>query len=353
LIVGAAMVPEPIPATREIPIRPAVVKPLAPDTYKVQFTLSAAGYQKLRRAQDLLRHGIPNGDLAAVMERALTLLVENLEKKKLAVTRRRRASRPATRGSRHIPAAVRREVWRRDDGQCALVGSHGRCTERGLVEFHHVVPFADGGEASVDNVQLRCRAHNQHEAALRFGAHIVRENAPAYGSRGLGPDRAEWKTQWPNDMRPARPVDPATGFPELYTSGPYVVNAGRPVQPGTALEQPPKCDDSHAEKLAEQWATDAQLSPRNIRVFQMRWAAIVFGWPAAIMSILLGVLGVTVRRWTWVVGGALAGSPFLLYLSLTPVSGGSPCLWRPLTPVPLWRRTANVGGRPGCSSRRC
>jgi hypothetical protein len=53
----------------------------------------------------------------------------------------------------------------------------------------------------------------------------------------------------------------------------------------------------------------------------MPWAAIVFGWPAAIMSILLGVLGVTVRRWAWVAGGALAGSPFLLYLSLTPRFG--------------------------------
>jgi hypothetical protein len=39
------------------------------------------------------------------------------------------------------------------------------------------------------------------------------------------------------------------------------------------------------------------------------------------MSILAGVLGVIVRRWTWVVGGALAGSPFLFYLSLTPRFG--------------------------------
>jgi hypothetical protein len=169
------------------------VKPLSPDTYKVQFTLSAAGYQKLRRAQDLLRQGIPNGDLAAVMERALTLLVENLEKKKLAAVHRPRASRPTVPGARSIPAAVRREVWHRDDGQCAFVGTHGRCTERGSLEFHHVVPFADGGEASAANTQLRCRAHNQHEAALCFGAHVVRENAPAYGEPWTrsGPSRVE------------------------------------------------------------------------------------------------------------------------------------------------------------------
>ena len=70
-----------------------------------------------------------------------------------------------------------------------VVGTHGRCTERGFLEFHHVVPFADGGEASVSNIQLRCRAHNQHEAALSFGAYVVREGSPVYASGGLGPDR--------------------------------------------------------------------------------------------------------------------------------------------------------------------
>ena len=66
--------------------------------------------------------------------------------------------------SRHIPAAVKREVWRRDDGRFAFVGTEGRCRERGFVEFHHVVPFADGGAATPGNIELRCRAHNAYEA---------------------------------------------------------------------------------------------------------------------------------------------------------------------------------------------
>jgi hypothetical protein len=32
-----------------------------------------------------------------------------------------------------------------------------------------VIPFADGGETAVANLQLRCRAHNQHEATLWSG----------------------------------------------------------------------------------------------------------------------------------------------------------------------------------------
>ena len=41
----------------------AEVKPLAPEQYKVQFTVSRETYQNLREAQDLLRHRIPNGDV--------------------------------------------------------------------------------------------------------------------------------------------------------------------------------------------------------------------------------------------------------------------------------------------------
>jgi hypothetical protein len=60
-------------------------------------------------------------------------------------------------------------VWARDDGQCAFIGRTGRCTERHFIEFHHVSPYAVGGEPTVDNIELRCRAHNVHEAQKYFG----------------------------------------------------------------------------------------------------------------------------------------------------------------------------------------
>jgi 5-methylcytosine-specific restriction endonuclease McrA len=72
--------------------------------------------------------------------------------------------------SRHIPAAIKREVWKRDEGQCAFQGTRGRCVETGFLEFHHVVPYADGGETSASNIQLRCRTHNGYEAELWSGA---------------------------------------------------------------------------------------------------------------------------------------------------------------------------------------
>lgn len=73
---------------------------------------------------------------------------------------------------------MKRAVWDRDGGRCAFVGAAGRCAERGFLEYHHVVPFVDGGETTVGNLELRCRAHNAHEVERWFGASeqdLVRE----------------------------------------------------------------------------------------------------------------------------------------------------------------------------------
>jgi hypothetical protein len=143
-----------------------LVTPRSPGRYLLRVTISSETHAKLRQARDLLRHAIPDGDPAAILDRALTLLVHRLEREKAAITSRPRASRtsggPAEpqSGSRRIPAAVRREVWIRDQGRCAFEGPHGRCRETGRLEFHHIVPFASGGRAEASNMALRCRAHN-------------------------------------------------------------------------------------------------------------------------------------------------------------------------------------------------
>jgi 5-methylcytosine-specific restriction endonuclease McrA len=87
-------------------------------------------------------------------------------------------------GSRHVPVATQRAVWQRDGGRCAFVGPQGRCTATAFLEFHHVVPFAAGGETSEKNLELRCRSHNQYEADRYFGplqVPLVREARAVYG----------------------------------------------------------------------------------------------------------------------------------------------------------------------------
>jgi hypothetical protein len=172
---------EPVPSARDAtqatsrltptvpPVRPPIVAPLAPERFQITVTVSRETHDKLRRAQDLLRHVVPNGDPAAVLDRALTALVAGLERTKLAATKRSHRAKSTGPRSRHIPAAVRRAVWKRDGGRCAFVGAQGRCRETGLLEFHHVVPFAVGGKADVDGIELRCAQHNKYEAEQVFG----------------------------------------------------------------------------------------------------------------------------------------------------------------------------------------
>ena len=151
-----------------------VIAPLAPARYRVQFTVDAATHEKLRQAQDLLRREIPDGDPAEIFDRALTLLLHDVARKKLAETSKPGPGTPAQPGSRHVPADVKRAVWVRDRGRCAFVAANGRrCTERVFLEFHHCEPYAIGGEPTVANISLRCRPHNVYEAELLFGPWVT------------------------------------------------------------------------------------------------------------------------------------------------------------------------------------
>jgi hypothetical protein len=155
---------------RGLPPPRAAIEALAPDRYRFQVTIGGETLEKLRLARDMLRHANPSGDDAAILDRALTSLLLDLAKAKFAATDAPRPSRGTGLESRHIPAEVRRVVWLRDLGCCAFVGAEGRrCKERAFVEFHHVRPFAVGGAPTADNIQLRCRRHNDYEARVFFG----------------------------------------------------------------------------------------------------------------------------------------------------------------------------------------
>lgn len=191
---GSSLAPERTTLTPEVtlPAQRPTVKPLATDRYEVRFTASGATRDKLRLAQDLLRQVVPSGDLAEVVDRALSALIEQLSRKKLSIVRRPRAKARAAARGRHVPAPVRRAVWIRDKGRCAFIAADGhRCRERALLEYHHVKPYAVGGEATVANIQLRCRAHNGHEADLFFGAMPGRR-----GTDVVGEGREKYAVSW-------------------------------------------------------------------------------------------------------------------------------------------------------------
>jgi hypothetical protein len=147
---------------------PAVVVPLSADRYRLQVTIQEEAHDDLRSLQDLLRREIPDGDPAAIVARALKLLRQETEKRAFSATTRPRPQRAVAPASRDIPAHVERAVWQRDQGQCSFAGSKRRCEERSFLEFHHLTPWIVGGLPSVENIALRCRAHNAYEANVYF-----------------------------------------------------------------------------------------------------------------------------------------------------------------------------------------
>lgn len=199
----SARPPEParcMPAPAPVNTR-QVVQPLAPERYKLQLTIARETHDTLRQLQHLMRHAIPDGDPSRIIDRALTLLLEDVLRQKCGATKSPRAGAVECSDSRGIRAAVRRAVWARDGGRCAFVGTHGRCTETAFLEYHHRQPFAAGGKATVENIELRCRAHNAYEAHLFFTGDVVRESdvdsfwneLPPLGGHGLAPT-CRWGT---------------------------------------------------------------------------------------------------------------------------------------------------------------
>jgi hypothetical protein len=104
------------------------------------------------------------------------------------VGRAARAAMTQSWGSRHIPDAIKREVFQRDGGRCAFIDEHGRrCTETGMLEFDHRDGFARTHVHLADRIRLLCHAHNQHAAEQMYGRSFM---AFAQGEDGMIPVKA-------------------------------------------------------------------------------------------------------------------------------------------------------------------
>ncbi|MEM6732565.1 MAG: HNH endonuclease, partial [Myxococcota bacterium] len=222
--------PEPVPAfERHRASDVSRCTALSESRYRLQVTLPEHTRAKLDAARELLRHQVPDGDLASVLDHALDALIEARMKRKFAKTSRPRreifrhspassvaesqpkpvSERPSVSAvtssssrsddskqpsaqssphprsrSRHIPNAIKRAVVERDGMRCSFVDEEGRrCTATSPLEFHHHDPFAKGGDHSVENVSLLCRAHNGHAARRDYGRMMERYRKPADGVR--------------------------------------------------------------------------------------------------------------------------------------------------------------------------
>jgi 5-methylcytosine-specific restriction endonuclease McrA len=134
------------------------------------------------------------------------------EPRELSATLARRASN----SGRHIPAALKRAVWERDQGRCTFVGSRGfRCRETGRLEFHHEQSFAKDGPMTLENLALRCRPHNDLAAEQDFGREHMRRKKEA--------PRVRQEVPASEPARGAAPPDPA---PVAHEHAPARIKSG-------------------------------------------------------------------------------------------------------------------------------
>jgi 5-methylcytosine-specific restriction endonuclease McrA len=206
-----------------------------PQHYQVQFSTIEEHAELVERAKALLARSRPGLTLGELHLEAMRLLVASLEKRKFAVADRtspvsvkrprdlenenpprlrgavtenenpprqrgehenenpprqrgavtKSENSPRQRGerevtlrtrSRYVPVAERREVYRRDDGQCTYVDARGeRCCETRYLELHHLQPFAKSGPSVATNLTLRCPPHNALAAENDFGLQLITE----------------------------------------------------------------------------------------------------------------------------------------------------------------------------------
>jgi hypothetical protein len=177
--------------------RRATVAPLTEETFKIQFTASRGFRDKLRQAQDLLRHRVPDGDMEAILGRALDLLIHEVKKERFAVGRKVRqgSKENSDHSSRHIPDAIKRAVYERDGGRCTFTDERGRrCNETSTLEFDHIDGFARTHRHEPARMRLLCRNHNQYAADRIYGRAFM-EDARASKASSTCPGASElWIT---------------------------------------------------------------------------------------------------------------------------------------------------------------
>jgi len=156
--------PAPAPAEER-----ASFVPLTSNLQRLHMTVSKQFLDKLDAARKGQGHAQPGASAEKVIEAALDLLLAQQAKRRGVVKRPQKNPRPSKSAS-HIPAAVRREVWARDEGKCTWpLDSGGTCGSTLRLEIDHVVPRGRGGASTVDGCRLLCSAHNQLAARQVYG----------------------------------------------------------------------------------------------------------------------------------------------------------------------------------------
>lgn len=200
----------------------AELLPVAEDRYRLQLDTSRRFKLKLDLAKSLGSHANPSGDIELILEQALDLWLEKVQKRRFGRTadpekskepKVEKASgptrptpgptrstpepaRPTPEPARPTPEPTRptpepvperitrppiaratvREVTLRDGMQCSYVSPDGRrCGSEAFLQLHHEIAWARHGPDDATNLTWLCASHNRYFAEKDFGQEHVAE----------------------------------------------------------------------------------------------------------------------------------------------------------------------------------
>jgi hypothetical protein len=173
---AASKVLEPARQVRPEPLREQN-DPLTAELSRLHLTVTRDLLAKVEAARLALSHSHPGATIADILELGAEAALTRDARRRALVARpraRRPANQPAGSRSDHIPAEVRRQVWRRDGGCCQWkLASGGICGSRMRLQLDHVVPKGKGGQTTVENLRVLCERHNQYAARLAYGDELM------------------------------------------------------------------------------------------------------------------------------------------------------------------------------------
>ena len=159
---------------------------------EVKFMAHQELLQKLDRAKEVFGPTKQGSGMAALIDKCLDLFLQTHDPLIKALRIKESAGKnhvpkiienplpgenPADKkpaNARYIPAKIRHHIMLRDEGRCTYISPDGvRCDQMASVEFDHIIPFSRGGQATADNLRLRCRSHNLYAAAQIFGRRFM------------------------------------------------------------------------------------------------------------------------------------------------------------------------------------
>lgn len=106
-------------AVPTVPSPPGKLRPLSPERFAFQVTLTQVTRDLMKQAQDALGSAVAAQAYDALLREAFKALIAKKQHQRFAATSQPRVRRSKGDG-RYVPSEVKRQVWKRDGGQCTF-----------------------------------------------------------------------------------------------------------------------------------------------------------------------------------------------------------------------------------------